>query len=79
MSRPINETRRFEIESLTWLRGLAALVVVVSHSLRALEVRYHSQDELPGFNILNAFVLGSLGVALFFARQPYDKSPQARG
>ena len=59
-------TNRAEIESLTWLRGLAALVVVVSHSLRALEVRYHPADELPGLGALNAFDLGSLGVALFF-------------
>ncbi|WP_328184804.1 acyltransferase family protein [Marinobacter sp. OP 3.4] len=58
--------RASEIESLTWLRGLAAGVVVVSHSVRALEVGYNPQDEIPGFNILNAFDLGSLGVALFF-------------
>jgi len=59
-------SNRAEIESLTWLRGLAALVVVVSHSLRTLEVRYHPADELPGFGALNALDLGSLGVALFF-------------
>jgi len=57
---------REEIQSLTWLRGLAALVVVVSHSVRALEVRYHPGDELSGFGLLNTLDLGSLGVALFF-------------
>ncbi len=55
-----------QIESLTWLRGLAALVVVVSHSLRALEVRYQPADELPGFGALHILDLGSLGVAVFF-------------
>lgn len=57
---------RSEIECLTWLRGLAALVVVVSHSSRALEVRYQRTDELPGFGALNILDLGSLGVAIFF-------------
>jgi peptidoglycan/LPS O-acetylase OafA/YrhL len=59
-------TNRSEIESLTWLRGLAALSVVVSHSMQALDVRYHPADELPGFGALHALSLGSLGVALFF-------------
>ncbi|WP_136632410.1 acyltransferase family protein [Marinobacter salsuginis] len=59
-------TNRSEIESLTWLRGLAALSVVVSHSMQALNVRYHPADELPGFGALHILSLGSLGVALFF-------------
>lgn len=61
-SRAINS----EIESLTWLRGLAALVVVVSHSVRALEVKYNPHDESLSPGIMNALDLGSLGVALFF-------------
>ncbi len=42
------------------------MVVVISHSSRALEVRYHRADELPGFGALNVLDLGSLGVAIFF-------------
>jgi peptidoglycan/LPS O-acetylase OafA/YrhL len=63
-------THRSEIECLTWLRGLAALSVVVSHSMQALDVRYlpvaQPTAELPAFGALHALSLGSLGVALFF-------------
>ncbi len=55
-----------EIEVLTWLRGLAALVVVISHLVRATEVSYGGQDEPSRFWLFNALDLGSLGVAVFF-------------
>lgn len=54
------------LESLTWLRGIAALFVVISHTLRATEVRYHPLDQIISLNPLAVFDLGTFGVLLFF-------------
>jgi len=55
------------IEQLTWLRGIAAFFVIVSHTVRATEVSYRPGDEESHFFILSLFDLGSFGVVLFFA------------
>ena len=55
------------IDQLTWLRGFAAYVVVVSHSLRATEVTYLPGQEAAQSWLVSLFDLGSYGVVLFFA------------
>ncbi len=52
-------------EALTWLRGIAALFVVVSHAIRALE--RNTEFFGPGWQIIRLFDLGNFGVYLFFA------------
>lgn len=54
------------IEQLTWLRGIAAYLVIISHSIRATEVKYSSADEPSYFLPLGLLDLGSYAVALFF-------------
>ena len=54
------------IEQLTWLRGFAAFLVIVSHSLRATEVKYSPDDEAASSLLMSLFDLGSFGVVLFF-------------
>jgi len=54
------------IDQLTWLRGLAAFFVIVSHTLRATEVKYSSEDEVSSFLLMSLFDMGSFGVVLFF-------------
>jgi len=54
------------IEQLTWLRGIAAFLVIVSHSIRATEVKYSDLDEPSYFLPLGLLDLGSYAVALFF-------------
>jgi peptidoglycan/LPS O-acetylase OafA/YrhL len=54
------------LEQLTWLRGIAAFLVIVSHSIRATEVKYSSLDEPSYFLPLGLLDLGSYAVALFF-------------
>lgn len=55
------------IEQLTWLRGIAAFFVIVSHTVRATEVSYYPGD-VPSLNpIASALDLGTFGVMLFFA------------
>lgn len=54
------------IEQLTWLRGIAAFLVIISHSLQATSVKYTETDEvspIPFF--LRWLNLGSFGVTLF--------------
>lgn len=53
------------IIQLTWLRGVAALLVVFSHICRCLETQFpnHSENDSGVFKFLD---LGSFGVALFF-------------
>ena len=53
------------IEQLTWLRGIAAFLVIISHSLRATEVRYSETDEASNIPFLYWFDLGGFGVTLF--------------
>lgn len=55
------------LESLTWLRAVAAFFVVVSHSLRTAEGRYSANDVKSYFLPFNLLDLGSLGVCMFFA------------
>jgi len=55
------------IDQLTWLRGIAALFVIVSHTLRATEVKYDQLDKASSSSILSFFDLGNFGVVLFFA------------
>jgi len=55
------------LESLTWLRAIAAFFVVVSHSIRASEVKYYPHDEASNFFPFSLLDLGTYGVYLFFA------------
>ncbi|RZU47407.1 peptidoglycan/LPS O-acetylase OafA/YrhL [Fluviicoccus keumensis] len=61
------------VPALTWLRGLAAFVVVVSHAIRTVEGPWSvSTEGLPAFFtqklwFARLFDLGSFGVCLFFA------------
>jgi peptidoglycan/LPS O-acetylase OafA/YrhL len=54
------------IDQLTWLRGIAAFFVIVSHTVRATEVKYSSNDEISSFFLMSLFDLGNFGVVLFF-------------
>jgi peptidoglycan/LPS O-acetylase OafA/YrhL len=54
------------LEQLTWLRGAAAYLVIISHSIRATEVKYSDLDAPSYFLPLSLFDLGSYAVALFF-------------
>ncbi len=53
------------LPQLTWLRGVAALLVLISHINRANEASY-SGELKEEFWLLNWLDLGSFGVALFF-------------
>lgn len=55
------------LNSLTWLRALAAFFVVVSHSIRTAEVKYSDFDEESYFLPISLLDLGTFGVYLFFA------------
>jgi peptidoglycan/LPS O-acetylase OafA/YrhL len=59
------ETRH--IEQLTWLRGVAAFFVIISHVLQATSVSYASPFLVMQNDILSLFDLGSYGVVLFFS------------
>ncbi len=54
------------IDQLTWLRGLAAFFVIVSHTIRATEVKYSPGDEGSSFLLMSLFDMGGFGVVLFF-------------
>jgi len=54
------------IDQLTWLRGFAAFLVIVSHTISATEVKYHSDDEVSSFLFMSLFDMGNFGVVLFF-------------
>lgn len=62
----INKPGAVYIEQLTWLRGIAAFFVIVSHTFRATEVKYSETDEPSSFFLLSLFDLGHFGVVLFF-------------
>lgn len=55
------------IDQLTWLRGFAAFLVIISHTIRATEVAYFPGDAPANHGIFSAFDLGTFGVLLFFA------------
>lgn len=59
-------SQRAEISVLTWLRGLAALLVIVSHTVRATESGYGTNGEGASFLLFDVLDLGALGVTLFF-------------
>ena len=54
-------------EQLTWLRGIAAFFVIVSHTMRSAEVAYGPGDVASWFLPMNLLDLGTFGVCLFFA------------
>lgn len=53
-------------EQLTWLRGIAAFFVIVSHTMRSAEVAYGPGDVVSRFLPMNLLDLGTFGVCLFF-------------
>lgn len=53
------------IKPLTWLRGIAALLVIISHSMRATAVSYTLADR-PAWTPFDIRLLGEFGVTLFF-------------
>jgi peptidoglycan/LPS O-acetylase OafA/YrhL len=55
------------LEQLTWLRGVAAFFVIVSHTLRSAEVAYGPGDVASWFLPMRLLDLGTFGVCLFFA------------
>lgn len=55
------------IDQLTWLRGFAAFLVIISHTVRATEVVYYEGDKAIAHGIFSALDLGTFGVLLFFA------------
>jgi len=57
---------RSHIEQLTWLRGFAAFLVIVSHTVRATEDKYTELDETTTNVLLSFFDLGTFGVLIFF-------------
>jgi peptidoglycan/LPS O-acetylase OafA/YrhL len=61
-----DKSRSIYLEQLTWLRGIAAFLVIVSHSLRATEVKYFSHDMESTLFLFKVFDLGSFGVITFF-------------
>ena len=52
-------------EQLTWLRGIAAFFVIVSHTMRSAEVVYGPGDVGSRFLPMNLLDLGTFGVCLF--------------
>ena len=48
------------LEQLTWLRGLAAFFVIVSHTIRATEVQYSAKDQASDFFIFTSLYLSCL-------------------
>ncbi len=54
------------IDALTWLRGVAAFVVILFHVKRATNVSYTGLDAPSNFQLLELLDLGNFGVLLFF-------------
>ncbi|BFT29619.1 hypothetical protein D210916BOD24_07950 [Alteromonas sp. D210916BOD_24] len=59
-------SQKHHFEPLTWLRGIAAFLVVISHSLRATQDTYFEKDEPVNWLVLRILDLGTFGVLLFF-------------
>jgi len=55
------------LESLIWLRAVAAFLVVISHTLRAAEVKYALNDEVGYIFPISLIDIGTFGVYLFFS------------
>ncbi len=62
-----NNSQHSYIDQLTWLRGFAAFLVIISHTIRATEVAYFEQDTASSHGFFSALDLGTFGVLLFFA------------
>lgn len=62
-----NNNGQHYLEQLTWLRGIAAFFVIISHTLRATENTYLGNEEIAHYWLLYMFDLGTFGVLLFFA------------
>jgi len=54
------------LHQLTWLRGFAAFLVLIAHTIRATEVAYSDNDQVATFALAAAFDMGNFGVILFF-------------
>lgn len=54
------------LSQLTWLRGIAAFLVIMSHALYATDVTYTVDEQATTFAIAKALDMGDLGVLLFF-------------
>lgn len=54
------------LPQLTWLRGIAALLVIVSHCVRTTESPYSTIDSPSDIILFNSLDLGSFAVTLFF-------------
>ncbi|NMM36433.1 MAG: acyltransferase [Glaciimonas sp.] len=64
---PASQTMKKQyFEQLTWLRGIAAFFVIVSHTMRSAEVVYGPGDVGGRFLPMNLLDLGTFGVCLFF-------------
>lgn len=55
------------LPQLTWLRGIAAIFVIISHTVRSTEEPYGAGDIASTSFLLKSLDLGGFGVALFFA------------
>lgn len=53
------------LKQLTWLRGVAAFLVVVSHITRGIEVKYTQDDNASINSFFSLFDMGSFGVVIF--------------
>ena len=67
MKIEVTEQHPQYINQLTWLRGIAAFFVIVSHTIRATEVEYYPSDEVNIPFFITLLDLGNFGVILFFA------------
>lgn len=63
----MNISERVYFPQLTWLRGIAAFLVIISHSVRSTESPYSVNDIGANIYLFNALDLGSMAVTLFFA------------
>lgn len=59
-------TGRPHLEALTWLRGFAAFLVIISHTVRVTESTYFGEASYVPF-VFKYLDLGNFGVGLFFA------------
>ncbi len=57
---------KYHLKQLTWLRGIAAFLVICSHTLRAVNVSYYKDDAIQSLWLHQFFALGTFGVLLFF-------------
>ncbi|MDN4504249.1 acyltransferase [Alteromonadaceae bacterium BrNp21-10] len=58
---------RRHLDSLTWLRAIAAIFVLISHCYKVAETQYAITDEPSYFFPIKLLDLGTFGVYLFFA------------